>query len=90
MIKIMCDKCGSDCDLVGYDIRINALHNPTPHSIFESGDPKLTDDKTHIRFVLCQECYRKMSLPNIYMANEAKKIVWREEDFIPAIKEGEG
>ena len=89
MIKIFCDRCGSDCDLVGYDVRINSIHNPTPHSIFEFGEPKLSDDNTHLRFILCQDCYRLMSLPNIYMAKEAKKIVWRDEDFIPASKEGE-
>lgn len=87
MIKIFCDRCGADCDLVGYDVRVSALHNPTPHSIFEMGEPKLSDDQTHIRFVLCQKCYKNFGLPNIYMAKEAKKVVWREDDFLSEVKE---
>lgn len=87
MVKLLCDKCGADCDLVGFDVRVNVLHNSTPHSIFEFGEPKITDDNTHIRFLLCQKCYREMGLPNIYMAQEAKRIVWREDDFLSMIKE---
>lgn len=86
MIRIFCDRCGADCDLVGYDVRACVLHNFTPHSIFEVGEPKLSDDQTHIRFVLCQKCYRDLGLPNIYMAKEAKKIVWREDDFLSEVK----
>ena len=82
MVRIMCDRCGLDCNLVGYDVRVNVIHNPTPHSIFEFGEPKLTDDNTHVRFVLCQKCYWKFALPNIYMAKEAKRIVWRDDDFL--------
>lgn len=53
----------------------------------DNGEPKITDGNTHIRFLLCQKCYREMGLPNIYMAQEAKRIVWREDDFLSMIKE---
>lgn len=89
MVKLLCDKCGADCDLVGFDVRVNVLHNPTPHSVFEFGEPKITDDNTHIRFLLCQKCYREMGLPNIYVAKEARRIVWREDDFLSVIHEEE-
>lgn len=30
MLKMICDKCGADCDRIAYDVRVNVLHNPVP------------------------------------------------------------
>lgn len=79
MIKIICDKCGADCDRVAFDIRIGVLHNPTPMYIRDLGEPKITDDNTRIRFTLCTKCYReKFHLPNIYMSSN--HVVWRDQE----------
>lgn len=66
MIKVICDKCGGNCDRTAYDIQIGAIHNPTPLYANDTGEAKITDDNTRIRFVLCQKCYSKIGLPNIY------------------------
>lgn len=66
MIKVICDKCGGNCDRTAYDIRIGAIHNPTPLNAHDRDELKITDDNTQIRFVLCQECYYDMGLPDIY------------------------
>lgn len=69
MIKIMCDKCGTDCDAVGYEIRVSVIHNPTPLSAKDIGDMKLTDDNTRYRFILCQKCFAGMGFPNPYFVD---------------------
>lgn len=79
MIKVMCDKCGGNCDRVAYDIRIGAIHNPTPLYASDTGEAKITDDNTQIRFVLCQKCYFKMGLPNIYKTATSGTVEFRTE-----------
>lgn len=71
MVKFICDKCGKDCDLVAYDILISSLHNPVPHHRNDFGLAQITCDDTRLRFVLCQDCYIGLGLPNIFA--EAKK-----------------
>lgn len=79
MIKVICDKCGSDCDREGYEIRVNAIHNPVPLYPTDTGDLTITEDRTSMRFILCRTCYKKMGLPNIYSNQKQKKVIWREE-----------
>lgn len=66
MIKIICDKCTKDCGLNAYDVLIKVIHNPIPHSVRDVGDLCITDENTHMRFILCQDCYDKLGFPNIY------------------------
>ena len=67
MIKIICDECGTDCDLCGYDILIRSIHNPCPVRLTDIGKLSITCDDNVKRFVLCQKCYAKHRLPNIFM-----------------------
>lgn len=78
MIKMICDKCGNDCHLIGYDILIRVLHNPEPVSMTDTGYPSITDDNTSIRMVLCQDCYKKLGLPNPYTALRDKSLIFRD------------
>ncbi len=66
MIKMICDKCEKDCGLNAYDILIRVLHNPSPHNVRDTSDPHITDEDTHMRFILCQDCYERLGFPNIY------------------------
>lgn len=79
MIKIICDKCGVDCGRVAYEIRVSAIHNPTPLYARDTGDLKITDDNSRFRFVVCQNCYRKMGFPNIYKVCETGELCFRDE-----------
>ena len=77
MIRLICDKCGDDCDLNAYDIRVNVIHNPVPLSSKDFGEPHLTDDNTRYRFLLCQKCFRDMGFPNPYVVAEGGLIKFR-------------
>ena len=78
MIKVFCDKCGVDCEKVAFEIRVSAIHNPTPTYALDVGDLKITDERKSYRFVLCQKCYRKMGFPNYYKAIEGDPLVFRD------------
>ena len=80
MLKMICDKCGADCDRIAYDVRVNVLHNPVPVVMTDSGEPKITCDNSRIRFLLCQNCYKQLGLPNIYKCVDKGEVVWRDED----------
>ena len=82
MLKVICDKCGADCDLTAYDVLIRSIHNPCPHHISDRAEPQITDEANyHIRFVLCSKCYRQFRLPNLYENSYGKnEIVWRGSD----------
>lgn len=80
VIKIICDKCGCDCIRVGYHVDIQIIHNPTPIFCTDLGDLKITDDHIRVRFCLCQDCYRSLGLPNIYIAERTHELRFREED----------
>lgn len=75
MMKIICDKCGQDCGLNAYDILIGVLHNPVPTSIKDTGRPTATTDSTHIRFTLCQDCYKSLGLPNFCTHTNSDDII---------------
>lgn len=80
MVRIICDKCGCDCDRNAYDVFVQAIHNPAPLYYNDQKAATITDEpNTHVRFTLCQKCYREMQFPNIYSCMEKKKIVWRDE-----------
>lgn len=79
MIKLECDKCGADCGLIAFDIRVNVIHNPVPVYVRDLGEPHLTDDNTRYRFVLCQKCFRQMGFPNPYMIEKGKPIQFRDK-----------
>lgn len=83
MLKIICDHCGADCDLVGYDVLIRSIHNPCPHGYLDTGDMHITDEpKHHIRFTLCQKCYRQVfCLPNLYQCELEQRVVFRGKDI---------
>ena len=86
MIQVLCDKCGKDCDLNAYEVRVSAIHNPSPRHVLSVGDLKITDDNSKIRFCLCQDCYREIGLPNIYMCIDQKAVVWRDVDYEELLK----
>lgn len=79
MIKIICDNCGRDCDNTAYDVLIRCIHNPVPKCLSDQGDLQITDEPaTHLRFILCSECYREQyKLPNIYECRAKHQIVRR-------------
>lgn len=78
MLKMICDCCGEDAKLCGYDVRVDLLHNPQPKGHFSTSiDPTITCDPKKMRFLLCEHCYRKMGFPNIYEANETKELTFR-------------
>ena len=66
MIRLFCDCCKKDCDLCAVDIQVNNIHNPVPHSVMDTGTPHISDSFERKRFMLCQDCYQKMGLPNLY------------------------
>ena len=80
MIQVICDKCGADCDRNAYEIRVSAIHNPTPLYALDIGDLKITDERKHYRFILCQMCYRKMGFPNYYIVTEDNSLVFRDKE----------
>ena len=90
MIKVECDKCGKSVSRCSFEIRVLPLINTTPMYFNEGGDANLTcEGNKKIRFILCQDCYIKLGLPNVYAAHEDGKIVFRTN--IPADKEdGDG
>lgn len=80
MVKIFCDECLKDCGLIAYDMLTHVLHNPVPCSHTDRGSPKITSDDSHVRFTLCQDCYVKHGLPNVYNAVRVGYPVFREPD----------
>ena len=66
MIKLICDKCGKDCDNIALDVLVRALENPTPVSCKDTGEPKITISSETKRMLLCQSCYKRLGLPNVY------------------------
>lgn len=88
MLKMMCDKCGNDSNLIAYDLLIRLLHNPSPVSITDKSDPAITHDNSSMRIMLCQNCYRKLGLPNIYTALNDNKLEFRDKNE-PQIKPGD-
>lgn len=83
MIRVICDKCGVNCKRVAYHVEIQPIHNPTPIYCTDPGDLKITDDNTRIRFCLCQDCYRKLGLPNVYIAAERDELRFRDQSELP-------
>lgn len=80
MIQVICDKCNCDCERNAYEIRVSAIHNPTPLYALDVGDLKITDERKQYRFVLCQDCYRGMGFPNYYFVTEENKLCFRDEE----------
>ena len=80
MVKLICDKCGKDCDRIGYDILIRMLRNFTPYDKNDKSSPCLTDGDQHLRMVLCQDCYIGLGLPNLYAQDKSKEVVWPDEN----------
>lgn len=64
MFKVICDKCGKDCDKVSTFIEVKRITNYaiSPKDI---GDPQGTTTAT-MQMALCKECYAQLGLPNIY------------------------
>lgn len=79
MVKVFCDKCGKDCDLISYVITVEVIHNPCPVNPLDTGGKiQLTCDHSSMRFCLCQECYRGLGFPNIHKTVRTKKLDWRD------------
>lgn len=70
MIELKCDRCGKNCELNAYVLDVRVVHNPNPVRFDDIGEIRLTDDNTHIRYMLCQSCYDKQGLPNPYRTGE--------------------
>lgn len=82
MIKVICDKCGADCDLNAYVLTVEVIHNPSPSYPLDRGRLKITDDGSYMRMCLCQKCYRKLGFPNIYKVIRTKKLDWTETEDV--------
>ena len=78
MIQVMCDKCGSNCNRVGFEIRVSVIENPTPIYALDIGDLKIASDNTKYRFILCQKCFHRMGFPNPYKVCDSGKLEFRE------------
>ena len=78
MLKIICDKCGSDCGRNAYELRIGVIRDPVPLAFDDAGDMKLTDTLDTVRFILCQNCYKKAGMPSVYKTIQEKKITFRD------------
>ena len=72
MVKLICDKCGKDCDRIGFDIMIRLISNYAPYDKKDISSPRLT-------MVLCQDCYIDLSLPSLYVQDESKEVIWPDE-----------
>lgn len=70
MIELKCDRCGKDCDLQARVIDVRVISNPNPVRLDDIGEVRLTDDDTHFRYMLCQNCYDKQGLPNPFCKGE--------------------
>ena len=79
MVKLICDKCGKDCDRIGFDIMIRLISNYAPYGKNDTSSPRLTDENQHLRMILCQDCYIGLGLPNLYVQDESKEVVWPDE-----------
>lgn len=66
MVEVFCDKCKQNCGLNAYVVSVEVIHNPVPVDPLTRSGIKLTDDNSFMRMVLCQECFHKMGMPNIY------------------------
>lgn len=78
MVKVLCDKCGKDCELNALAITTEVIHNPCPVHLQDCGDLQITGDHSKIRYILCQECYIGLGLPNVYSAIRNKKLEFRD------------
>lgn len=74
MIEVICDRCKKNCGLNAYDVSIGVIHNPCPHHSYDLGDLRITDDNTHMRLILCQDCFDALGFPNIYVVHRTHKI----------------
>ena len=79
MVKLICDKCGKDCDRIGFDLMLRLISNFSPCGKNDTSCPRLTDEDVHLRMVLCQDCYIDLGLPNLYAQDESKEVVWPDE-----------
>ena len=79
MVKVLCDKCGKDCELNALAITTEVIHNPCPVHLQDCGDLQITVDRSRIRYILCQKCYIGLSLPNVYETIREKELKFRNE-----------
>ncbi len=79
MLKVLCDKCGKDCDKTAFELRVGVIHNPIPLDYSDEGDMRLTDTPDTIRFILCQDCYKAAGMPSVYKTTQEKKITFRAD-----------
>lgn len=70
MIELKCDRCGESCDLQARVIDVHVVSNPNPVRFEDIGEICLTDNSSHIRYMLCQKCYDKLRFPNPYCKGE--------------------
>jgi len=64
MFKVLCDKCGEDCDKIATFLEIKRVTNYAT-SIKDTGSP-IGNTEATMQLALCQDCYCKLELPNIY------------------------
>ena len=79
MIKVICDKCGKDCVRVGFEVAVSLIHNPVPLYPTDVGKLQITDDPARIRFILCENCYQKLGLPNIHQVIRGENLFEEDE-----------
>jgi len=66
MFDMKCDDCGRSCGQHAFVMTTEVISNPCPMHLRDTGRTKLTDDTSSIKYILCQKCYRKRGLPNVY------------------------
>lgn len=87
MLELKCNRCKKDSGRIAYVMTTELIHNPTPQHIFDGGDIRITDTHHRIKYMLCQDCYIKTGLPNIYKAVEEEEVTFREAPTVPGNNE---
>lgn len=81
MVNVTCDRCGKEHLSNAYDIQVTNISNPAPMNYADTSDLKITSEPMptrYLRFILCEDCARKMGFPNIYTVHRTKELSFRD------------
>ena len=65
MLDAICEKCNSDCQRVIYFIHVQQVTNFAKYPTDKFSDPRGSIGG-ELRTALCQECYAKLKMPNMF------------------------
>ena len=75
MLHAICDFCGNDCNRVGYFLTITPFQNFARYHT----DTKIYGNQDETKsFVVCQDCFRNLNLPNPYEKFKTEKVSYTE------------